>query len=55
MRIKMIPMDGGTTKVLSVKLDLLYWPTSESTLDPGTGAWRRREIGPAVAVAPLPP
>lgn len=33
-------------QVLTMKLDLKYWPTWELALDPGTCSWHRRQISP---------
>ena len=44
VRIKMYQMDTAQPKVITLKLDLAYWPTWELVLDPLTCKWDRRNI-----------
>ena len=41
----MCHLETTQPKVLTLKLDLHYWPTWELRLDPGTCSWRRLQHG----------
>ncbi|KAL3161156.1 hypothetical protein ABBQ38_009527 [Trebouxia sp. C0009 RCD-2024] len=40
-RLKLCQLETTKTKVLSIKLDLRYWPTCELRLDPVSATWTR--------------
>ena len=44
IRIKMRPLEAPSSKIIAVKLDLVYWPSAETRLDKDTGKWVRRHI-----------
>jgi hypothetical protein len=45
----LIQMDTAAPKVITVKLDLTYWPTWELVLDPVSCKWIRRVISHPLA------
>ncbi|PNW85316.1 hypothetical protein CHLRE_03g180650v5 [Chlamydomonas reinhardtii] len=45
VRLKVCHLETTQPKVLTLKLDLHYWPTWELRLDPGTCSWRRLQHG----------
>ena len=42
-RIKMKPLEAPSSKIIAVKMDLVYWPTTETILD-SNGKWIKRQI-----------
>lgn len=46
MRLKVCHLETTQPKVLTVKMDLQYWPTWELRLDPTTCTWRRLQHSP---------
>ncbi|DBA81059.1 TPA: hypothetical protein ACH3X2_007259 [Trebouxia sp. C0005] len=52
-RLKLCQLETTKTKVLSIKLDLRYWPTVELKLDPVTATWSRHLISPQATQSSL--
>eukprot|EP00898_Chlorokybus_atmophyticus_P002713 jgi/Chlat1/3442/Chrsp23S03767 len=52
VRVKTVNLTGKS-KVLTVKLDLHYWPMWELYLDPTTCTWQRRELSAGAQLSPL--
>lgn len=43
-RVKMVHLETGAPKVITLKLDLKYWPTWSLTFCDQTYAWQRTTI-----------
>lgn len=41
MRIKVVHLETTAPKVLTLRLDLKYWPTYELSYDDASAAWAR--------------
>lgn len=44
VRVRLVHFESGKKKVITLKQDLVFWPTWELKLDAKTGKWRRLEI-----------
>ncbi|GLC44411.1 hypothetical protein PLESTB_000472500 [Pleodorina starrii] len=58
VRLKVCHLETTQPKVLTLKMDLQYWPTWELRLDPSTCTWRRLQHSPfpfRPAPAPIAP
>lgn len=44
VRVRVIHFESARKKVITLKQDLIFWPTWELKLDPEQGAWVRYEI-----------